>query len=342
MEAGGSQIWVIDDEGNRQAFSSADEGWAIERMAWNADGTLLAVDAFLFEGECTIAGRILLLDADGRIVGRSVPPAGSFDGHPTWYGGSGLAFIRATLPCGPEEEGRTELYASGDNLSASAVDGIATARRVATDVDMAAGTPVLGSSVIAFIRFNSAPSGPSREAIGPEIWTVQADGSDEKLLGGRLEDGSRERLWDTLAWSPDGSALAYIRQSGTELDTAQIALMSAGITYAGGTITPLTPVAGGYVEHVDWLPDGTGLVYVEQRSLYTAVVVQSPDGIELARFVQTDGVPQIPLAIAPDGSRVAWRIQGTGDLWIQPLSGGEARTFPIGSAPRGSILIWQP
>jgi hypothetical protein len=87
-----------------------------------------------------------------------------------------------------------------------------------------------------------------------------------------------------------------------------------------------------------WLPDGSGLAFVEERHLATALVVLSPSGEEAARFDLTDGVPN-ELVVAPDGSALAWGIMGTSILRVQPLAGGEAQTY---QETPNAYVSWRP
>jgi Tol biopolymer transport system component len=96
----------------------------------------------------------------------------------------------------------------------------------------------------------------------------------------------------------------------------------------------------GFVEGITWLPDGSGLAYVEQEigGFTVFVSVLSSAGTDVAQFEQPDGVPD-RLIVSPDGSSLAWRIQGTYDLRIQPIAEGDARTY---ETVRGGSIAWQP
>ncbi|MEX0626598.1 MAG: hypothetical protein WD402_08635 [Chloroflexota bacterium] len=191
------------------------------------------------------------------------------------------------------------------------------------------------SDAFAFIRFNPEPTAFAGDLRGPEIWTSFADGSGERLLGGRADDGSRERLREWIAWSPDGSVLAYSRAVGNDLGTVEVDLIDLA-----GNVRPILSYPGFVSETFTWLPDGRALAYYEQEvgGFKISVVVLTSDATEFARFEQPDGVPGQVIG-SPDGASLAWSIQGTSDVRIQPIAGGDARTFTVGP---NSAIAWQP
>jgi Tol biopolymer transport system component len=205
-----------------------------------------------------------------------------------------------------------------------------TEQLVVSDFEGVAWSPT--GNAFAFTRFNPEPTAFAGDLRGPEIWTIAADGSGERLLGGRADDGGRERLNDWIAWSPDGSVLAYTRAVGDELNTTEVDLISSA-----GAMRPLRRDSPIY--EFAWLPDGSALAYYEQLvgTFTINVVVLSSSGEEFARFESPDGVPD-RIIVSPDGSKLAWMIQGASKLRIQPTTGGDARTYETISGP----IAWQP
>jgi Tol biopolymer transport system component len=193
-----------------------------------------------------------------------------------------------------------------------------TEQLVVSDAEGAAWSPT--GEGFAFSRFD--PIG------GWGIWMVAADGSSERRLGSWAG-------YPQFAWAPDGSVLAFVRSVGDNFDTTEFDLVDAA-----GNSRLLASYAGfiGPTE-ITWLPDGSGLVYYEQASGGSTVsvsVLWVPSTM-VDRFEQPDGVPD-RIIVSPDGSTLAWMIQGASKLRIQPTAGGDARTYETTRGP----IAWQP
>ena len=324
--ATGRDIWSLDENGDRELFAQLAEGWSAASHSWAQDGGSLAISELRSDHDlgCVLEGRVAVLDDTGHVIARTSPPVGSYDTDPAWSpDGSQIAFTRNPHTCATQSQpGFDDLYVMPSTTG--------DAHLVVSGASGAIWSPT--SDAFAFIRFNPEPTDFS-ELRGPEIWTIRADGTGQRLVGGRAADGSRERLRDWIGWSPDGSVLAYMRAVGDDLGTTEIDLIDMA-----GRMTALGSVPG-HPDSITWLPDGSGVVYVENQSGLVAVVVQSTSGTEIARFEQRDGVPGYPVIVSPDGSSLAWLIQGTSNLRIQPTGGGDARTFE--TVVRG-FLTWQP
>jgi Tol biopolymer transport system component len=324
--ASGRDIWAVDEDGNRGLVAQLVEGWNADWPSWGQDGTVLVISENRQGTQdtdlgCVLEGRVAVYDDAGRRIAQSSPPLGSWDSDPAWSpDGSDIAFIRRPLPCG-NQPGTADLYVMDANGGDEHL--------VRSDVTVAVWSPT--GDAFAFLRFAPEPTGFG-DLRGFEIWTVRADGSGERVLGGRADDGSRERLGDWIGWSADGSVLAYTRAIGPDPGTTEIDLIDMA-----GQMTALGSVPG-HADSVTWLPDGSGVVYVENQSGVVDVVVLSTSGTEIARFEQLDGVPGYPVIVSPDGSSLAWAIQGTAKLRIQPTAGGIARTYETVS---GGYLAWQ-
>jgi Tol biopolymer transport system component len=307
--ASGRDVGTLDENGNRGSFAQLDEGWNAEEFSWAPDGLALAIaenrQEIGLQSSCVIEGRIAILDDTGRVIARSSPSPGTYDTGPAWSpDGSHIAYTRVPHTCASENHsGSDDLFimdASGGNQ-----------RLVVANVVSAVWSPTGGT--FAYLRFNPEPTG------GWEIWMIGADGSGETLVGDRADC-----CW--LGWSADGSVLAYTR---TVEDDLEFDLIDTA-----GKVKPLKSYPGlsGLATEITWLPDGSGLAFYEQEvgGFTITVVVLSTSGTEVARFEQPDGVPNL-IIVSPDGSSLAWGIQGTSDVRIQPIAGGDARTFTVGS-----------
>jgi Tol biopolymer transport system component len=311
--ASGRDIWTVDQNGNRERLAEVREGWYAADPSWAPNGAALAISELHQDADlgCIVEGGIAVLDDTGRVVARSSPPPGTFDSGPRWSPDSSqIGFTRSQYTCGVQAEpGPDGLYIM------DAIGG--NERLVVSNAPSAVWSPT--GDTFAFVRFN--------DQRGWEIWLVAADGSGERLLGGRGES--------LIGWSPDGSVLAYIRN--TDAGDLQVDVIDP----AGDIRTLKTyPGLAGIVTQATWLPDGSGLAfYVQDVPGFTInVVVLSSSGEEFARFEQPDGVPS-RVIVSPDGSTLAWGIQGSSDLRIQPIAGGDARTFSLAS---NFAIDWQP
>jgi Tol biopolymer transport system component len=331
LATSGRNLWILDDGGSRTRFYHLRRGWFAAEPSWSPDGRAVAIRESRQDDTlgCIIEGRITVLDGAGHVVARTSPPAGTFDMSPMWSpDGEELAFTREKHTCATlDRRGFPDLYAI------SAAGG--RERLVIPDATNAAWSPL--GDVFAFIRFDASHTAFAGDLRGPEIWTIDADGRHERRIGGRFDDGGRERLQDHVAWAPDGTVLVYARAVGADLDATDIDLIDRA-----GHIRPLTRVAGG-VRDLSWLPDGDGLVFTHERPLRTSVVVLNDSGDELLRFELTGGPDQLALGVpdqltlAPDATALAWGIQGSSKVRVQPLSDEDARTFQVAS----SGLSWQ-
>jgi dipeptidyl aminopeptidase/acylaminoacyl peptidase len=329
--ASGRDVWTLDDSGHRTSFAQLDEGWNAGPLSWAPDGGALAIGEYRFDADpsqygCVLEGRVAVLDETGRITARSSPAPGTYDTDPGWSpDGSQIVFTREKHTCATQSQpGFPDVYV----MPVSGGDE----RLVVSNATNAVLSPT--GATFAYFRFDPQPTAFAGDLRGPEIWMVAADGSAEHRVGGRADDGQRERLSDHLAWAPDGSVVAFFRAVGEDLNSTEIDLIDSS-----GTIRSLGRIQTAGVRELSWMPDGRALVYTEARTGATEIVVLSPSGDVLMRFELSDsGVPST-LAISPDGLSLAWSIMGTSNLRVQPLVIGEARTYA--DIPSTGYVDWQ-
>ncbi len=145
---------------------------------------------------------------------------------------------------------------------------------------------------------------------GVELATSRPDGSGAIRLAGRLvSDGSGiEGIFSTVAWSPDGSSLAYVAEATPGSPELFVA------TADGATSLQISgpQVAGGFAGSGLWSPDGTRLAYLASQDTagLTELYVGSADGagnIKVSVPVQ-DGDSIMAPVWSPDSANIAYLI----------------------------------
>jgi Tol biopolymer transport system component len=172
---------------------------------------------------------------------------------------------------------------------------------------------------------------------GSDIWAARADGSESRLL---VKPTRRYEALVKPAWSPDGSALAYV---GHIEARGQAKGGSRLMVFDGTASHELTPPRRG-VYHLSptWSPDGSMLAFARAtltgRRWRSEIVIRVvATGVErtlvrvrLAPRFEHVGEP----AWSPDGSTIAYthyRLDREHDfrplIRLVPASGGESRTL---------------
>ena len=203
-------------------------------------------------------------------------------------------------------------------------------RQVLIAVAVAALTPAAPASgapehaEIAFVR-------------GSEIWAARADGSESRLL---VEPTRRHEALTQPAWSPDGSALAYV----SHIEAPGRAEGGSRLMVFDGTASrELTPVRRG-IYHLSpaWSPDGSMLVFTRitltgrrwRSEIVTRVLATGAErtlvSVRLGPRFEQVSEP----AWSPDGSTIAYthyRLDREHDfrpiIRLVAASGGESRTL---------------
>ncbi len=153
-------------------------------------------------------------------------------------------------------------------------------------------------------------------------------------------------------WSPDGRQIAFVRWSANENTGAIYTIPSLG-----GQERKLVDVikamsgAGHFYPMLSWAPDGEWLAFGEKASddVPARIVRLSLATLETRPLTSPplESLGDLEPQISPDGRLLAFvrsgsRIWGNQDLWVQPVSGGEARRLTSGQYQLASALSWTP
>lgn len=149
-----------------------------------------------------------------------------------------------------------------------------------------------------------APAGPNRMFTGSDLFDLEV-ASDPQI-------------------SPDGSKIAYVRESNDVMtDNARATIWLVDVK--SGTQTPLVAGPGGHFSP-RWSPDGTRLAYVSADESGAQLYVR---WMATGATAKITGLPDSPNSIAwsPDGSRIAYVMSVPG----QPMQLGSAPPKPEGA-----------
>jgi tricorn protease len=157
-----------------------------------------------------------------------------------------------------------------------------------------------------------------------KLWTMNPDGSDQKLVvnQGQVID---------YEWSPDSKWLCYARVDGNF--AAELYIMPS----TGGTARNITRYAT-FNTGITWSQNGKKIAFLSDRrhhqglfvmSLQRPAVAGAPASEEIdwddihLRIEQPSPLPAEEGAISPDGTKVAFRALGPGgrDLWVASADG---------------------
>ena len=166
------------------------------------------------------------------------------------------------------------------------------------------------------IAFRSERSGD------PEIWVMNADGSDQHRLGAGLSP----------AWSPDGSKIAYAGPGTIPcppippdrgLECSGLSIMNAD----GSDQHRVPNTVGG--EYPTWSPDGERIAFNSNMTGDHVMYVVDPDGSNLVDLSTVDEGWQVDWS--PDGSSIIFASSrdqtdpGYDDIYVMRPDGSDIR-----------------
>ena len=164
----------------------------------------------------------------------------------------------------------------------------------------------------------------------PEIWTVKADGSENRFF----VKGSAPR------WSPDGKRLLYLAEG--EPKGAQIFVRWVDVD---GPATPITHVADA-PRAARWSPDGKSIaftMFVPERERWSISMPEEPKG---AKWTPS---PRVVSTLHYRQDRVGFLEDGYTHLFAVPAEGGTPRALTSGKWNVGAgelrgtaVFDWTP
>jgi Tol biopolymer transport system component len=324
--------------GTSYVLTAADVGSTVMVEALSSDGTTTARNQSAATGT---VGMTPVLRPNGRIFFVTARPSLSYVGGSDIYSvmpnGTSLHFVSDFgLPVrlnetGPaaSPDGSVLAFSHNGALGVMDPDGSNAATIPGEQVAFPTWSPS-GSGIAAATGLTT---GGSRG-----IERVSGDGDVDALFAGPLLAG----VIDNVAWSPDGTKLAFGWEPIT-LATSGIAVMSAE---GHGTIQALTSTLND--DHTPaWSPDGSKIAFVRgafpwvnaDADLYR----MNADGSGETMLVNGDAQHIIRSATwSPDGTTILFSREDSGvyGLFTVPATGGPVTQLPIGG--EGALPSWGP
>ena len=223
---------------------------------------------------------------------------------------SELVFARRTGP------GTSEIFGSerdGSHL-----------RKLTAFGSMATHPTLAADGRLALVSFKGGP---------PEIWGQgSAFGPLQKLYPDRGHEGLGI---SDLAWSPDGTRIAFIQENHT--GTAGLRVLEP----QSGRVICLTLPAH-RAQSPSWNPEGTALAYVSDQDGGPQVFIVDADGGHLRQLTR-GGAPKLCAAWAPVGDRIAFAAAATGRSEVWTVKPDGEQLHPVATLTESvQSLCWAP
>jgi Tol biopolymer transport system component len=341
-------IWLMNADGSNPVRLTHGPDLDLN-PTWSPDGSKLA-----FESNRTGSPEIYVMNADGSHVSRLTNTPG-FDGSPAWSpDGRQIAFVsdrdgpgiyvmqsdgsdvrkvvggKQVGPLDPEwsPDSASLAYASSSGAEMgtgiNVIDLVSGHTRSLTDLgDLCCPSWRPRPEQVEIGKIAFSKGGPSGG-----IYLMNPDGSGVERL--TSDPGDID-----LAWSPDGSRIAFVRFRGGNAD---IYVMNAN----GSEVVRLT--RDGANSAPAWSPDGRKIAFARAAPGNTDIYVMDPDGSNVTNLTNDPLLESAP-AWSPDGSRIAFSayVSPPGPVHIYTMGAdGTSRTKITDSELDDGSPAWSP